>query len=89
MFANKFGAYLSEATLRCCTLGKAPGFTHKHKTRLKKPTKGKYSSKVLNFGRLWPHLQTVDHRLERFARYRDKHSSLLRTLVNYGRKKVL
>jgi hypothetical protein len=49
------GAYLSETTLRCSTLGYVSGLTHKHQTRL-----------------------------ERFAK--DRHSCLLRTLVNYGRK---
>jgi hypothetical protein len=55
MFARYMGAYSSETTFTCSTLGYATGLTHKHQTRL-----------------------------ERLAK--DKHSSLLRTLVNYGRK---
>jgi hypothetical protein len=57
MFAGKARSYPGEAPFRCSNLGKAPGLTHKHKTRL-----------------------------EWLAR--DKHSSLLRTSVNYGRNKL-
>ncbi len=41
--------------------------------------------KVLHLGRLRPYLQTL-HKLNRFAS--DKHSSSLRRLVNYDRKKL-
>ncbi len=54
-FAGKARAYLSEESLRCPSLGQAPGLTSKY--------------------------QTI---LERLAR--DKHSCLLRKLVNYVQK---
>jgi hypothetical protein len=44
MFAGKAGAYPCEAHFRCSTLGYAPGLTHKHKTRLQRLARDKYSS---------------------------------------------
>jgi hypothetical protein len=41
---------------------------------------------MLHLGRLQPFSQTCKARLEKLAS--DKHLSLLRTIVNYGRKKV-
>jgi hypothetical protein len=34
LFTGKATAYPSEESFRCSTLGKAPGLTHKHYTRL-------------------------------------------------------
>ncbi len=36
MSTSKDSAYLSEASFMCSTFGLAPGFTHKHKTRLER-----------------------------------------------------
>jgi hypothetical protein len=44
MSANKVITYLREAPLRCSSLGKAPGLTHKHYTRLITLARDKYSS---------------------------------------------
>jgi hypothetical protein len=35
--ASKARAYPSEAPVKCSTLGKAPGLTHKHYTRMERP----------------------------------------------------
>ncbi len=56
MFAGKAGAYTSEVPFRCSTLGWAPGFTHKHQTRLERLAKDKHSSllrKSVNYGRIF------------------------------------
>jgi hypothetical protein len=56
MLVGKARVYLRVEQLKCASLGKAPGLTCKHWTRL-----------------------------DRSAR--EKHSSLLRKFVNYGRKR--
>jgi hypothetical protein len=38
MFANKARAYLNGVSFRCSPLGRAPGLTSKHCTRLERPT---------------------------------------------------
>ncbi len=48
MFADKVGAYPSEAPFRCSTLGQAPG-THKHQTRLEGPARNKHSNILRTF----------------------------------------
>ncbi len=46
MFASKAEAYLSEASFRCSTQGKATGLSCKHQTRLERPARDKYPSLV-------------------------------------------
>ncbi len=67
----------SEASFRCCTLGQAPSFTHKHQTRLEMFVRDKCSSLLQKF---------VDYSRKKFYRI-DKHSSLLRKSVNYRQNK--
>jgi hypothetical protein len=53
MFAGEAGDYQSEASFRCSTLGKAPGLTNKHKTRLERLARDKHSSllqKLVKYG---------------------------------------
>jgi hypothetical protein len=54
MFAGKVGAYLSEALLRCSTLGKAPGLSHEHQTKVERLARDKHSSLLRNFGNYGP-----------------------------------
>jgi hypothetical protein len=49
MFVGKAVVYLSEVPSRCSTLGLAPGLTHKHPTRLERPTRDKHSSLLGKF----------------------------------------
>ncbi len=49
MFASKAGAYFSEESLRCYTVGQVPGLTHKHQTKLENPAKDKLSSLLGSF----------------------------------------
>ncbi len=54
MFLDKAGAYLSQAPLSCSAVRYAPGFIHKHQTRLERLARDKYISLVrafVNYGR--------------------------------------
>jgi hypothetical protein len=54
MFAVKTGAYWSETLFRCSTLGKAPGLSHIHLTKLERLDRDKHSGvflKVVTYGR--------------------------------------
>ncbi len=54
MFVGKARAYPSDVTFSCCTLGWAPGITHKYQTRLERLTRDKCFSllrKFVHYGR--------------------------------------
>ena len=57
MFVDKAGAYLSEASLGCLTLGQAPGLTQEQSTTPERIARDKQPillQKFVNYGRKKP-----------------------------------